>query len=1742
MQIKISHLKRVLQAALLFLLLGAVGMTKMNAQSTVGTDFWVTFLPNHDGSEVNLSLIAAGSTPCSGTITNPYTNWSTEFEVSVGATTIINIPLSQAYSHNVSDSIADIGLHVVTTDSISLYASNFKAYTFDVTDVLPTSSLGTNYIVQTYNEANRGVTMNSSSKTSTRSTASCSEFSILAVEDNTTVLVTLTDNSSNGHYADQPFSVTLNAGQCFQIKSVNGGNFSGSQVSVNDNKKVAVFAGNLCTTIPFDCGYCDHVVEQMMPVSCWGNHFVVTNSSMRYYDVVRVTSASNDCQIFINGSFVTTINQNQTYQFEITDDDPSLYLETSEPVMVYLYYVGSECAGQMGDPSMVMISPIEQRMNYVTFSTFNSGASQYHYVNVVANTEDVSSIQLDGNSIFSEFQTVSGNSDYSYARVPIAHGSHTLSTTGSGFVAHVYGLGDDESYAYSVGSRVINLSTQMLVNGQLSSDFPEGFDVYKGEPVNFDLNVNFDLTQANWTFGDGQTGSGTPLSHQYDNPGNYTVSCDVYRLKNGQDTLVATVTAVLHVHENNLVDTIPGLFSVSEYDRVYFSPGNLQYQASTGTWRFAENQWDYVGNDSFGTVYEEGLKCDNLLISPTYEGWIDLFCWGTSGYDHGAVCYQPWSISGNNSDYYAYGNSIYNLNDQTGQADWGYNAISNGGNQENQWHTLTREEAVYVFNTRNTLSGIRYAKAMVNEVNGLILLPDAWDTSVYTLYDTDSPNAPFASNQIDGVTWTEVLEPNGAVFLPVTFDRMGTGFSHGQNEGLYWLATVTSSGSAYNTYFHDGGMIPDDDAGDLDRQAGRAVRLVRYAGNTALNIDATPYPVEGGTVSGGGLYNLGTACVLTAMANDGYTFTCWTENGELVSTQANYSFIVARDRSLVANFIAQGLAPIGAIDGLFSVSDNTQVYFSQGNLQYIGSAAEPYWKFADNQWDCIGNAQDGDSQYVDRDLFGFSSNGIDHGANCYQPWSTSTWNGDYYAYGSEVYNLFDQTGQADWGYNPIVNGGNQPNLWRTLTREEWVYIFNTRNTRTGVRFARAVMNGVNGVILPPDNWNDSLYFLADANQTSISYSTNEVSLNDWVTIFEPAGAVFLPAAGYRSGSWTGGVNENGDYWSSSVESSSSAYILNFQPSSLNPEYTAGDGRFYGRAARLVRTYSVGTSYQIQAEPNPTEGGTVTGTGMYQQNQTCTLTATANAGYAFVNWTEDGEEVSTEATYSFIVTGSRTLVANFASSSIEHHWTFNPSLYENNMNVLGVVAVNGEVLQSEYIEVGAFCNDECRGSEFLMQVGNQYLALMTIGGQYGDLITFRAYDHQTGQEIEGTCSFTVEFESNALIGSFDNPVVFDFVTVVNITQTTTFNDGWTWWSTYIETTDNNVLDQLKDGLGTSGIIIKSQAASTMYMGNNWIGTLNMINEGGYMLKANAEVTVDINGPEAMPENHPITLQPGWTWIGYPSTEPMSVEAALANMTPQPNDVIKGQAASSMYMLGQWRGSLTLTPGIGLMYKSNSNSNKTLTYATPSKMTEAEAKPIETHWDANYSAYPTNMTVLAVVELDGEELNSEQYELAAFANGECRSSVAMMYVEPLDRYMALLTISGEEADNLHFGLYNTETGEECFATDETLTYETDAVIGSPDEPFVIRFRNTTGVDEWANSLQVFPNPVEHGQTITFGMADDMGEVQVEIINALGMVETRRATSLQTIAAPNVAGVYTLRITVEGKGTCYRKLIVR
>ena len=336
----------------------------------------------------------------------------------------------------------------------------------------------------------------------------------------------------------------------------------------------------------------------------------------------------------------------------------------------------------------------------------------------------------------------------------------------------------------------------------------------------------------------------------------------------------------------------------------------------------------------------------------------------------------------------------------------------------------------------------------------------------------------------------------------------------------------------------------------------------------SYTISVSSNPASGGSVTGGGTYQQGQSCTVHATANTGYTFTNWTENGVQVSSNENYTFTVTENRTLIARFTLLQ-APVGAINGLFTINANgDQVYFSQGNLQY--NKTTQVWSFMEHQYDMVETlGQVVGENYANQNivsLFGWGTSGYNHGAECYQPYCTTANNGCYYAYGSSSYNLYDQTGMADWGYNPISNGGNTTNTWRTLTKPEWTYVFNTRNTSSGIRYAKAQVNNVNGVILLPDDWSSSYYALSSTNNSSAGFGNNVISSSTWISAFEAHGAVFLPAAGARTGH-VAEVGSSGNYWSSSRYNNPTTYGVFFNSSQFS--FSFNHDRYWGQSVRLV---------------------------------------------------------------------------------------------------------------------------------------------------------------------------------------------------------------------------------------------------------------------------------------------------------------------------------------------------------------------------------------------------------------------------------------------------------------------------------------------------------------------------------------------------------------------------------------------
>ena len=498
--------------------------------STQGKEFWVSFMSNghkyhtegpNGGNWILTQVLVSGQRDCEVTLTNPQTGWTETRQVHANSITTIDIDENVAYIDGTSEQVLNKGLQITSTDTISVFCTNIAHLSFDASYVLPTQSLADDYIIQTYDQSSY------SSGPSYQTQNQTSAFLIVATEDNTIVDIKPSVNTMTGRPAGQEFHITMNKGQAYQVRSHkenSSRDLSGTRVTARDCKRIAVFNGNTLTAIPNNGSSYDHVFEQAMPVQSWGKRFVVTSSLEREKDVVKIISASDNNEIYKNGALIATINAGQSHSFDLTSNEASCFIEASGRAAVYLYNM-SRGGNMIGDPSVVWIAPVEQRIDRITFSTFNNENIniETHHVNIIVNTEDVGNVFLDEVQIpSSAFSPVVGNSDFSFTRKDIQHGVHHLRCD-NGFNAHVYGFGIAKGYAYLVGSKTEDLTVKVELNGAVVQP-GDTIEHCISESIHLNAQVNLLSYELNWNLGDGTQSTQNPVTHEYNEKQLYEVS------------------------------------------------------------------------------------------------------------------------------------------------------------------------------------------------------------------------------------------------------------------------------------------------------------------------------------------------------------------------------------------------------------------------------------------------------------------------------------------------------------------------------------------------------------------------------------------------------------------------------------------------------------------------------------------------------------------------------------------------------------------------------------------------------------------------------------------------------------------------------------------------------------------------------------------------------------------------------------------------------------------------------------------------------------------------------------------------------------------------------------------------------------------------------------------------------------------------------------------------------------------
>lgn len=588
---------------------------QLHAQnSTQGKEFWFTFMQNgykyNGGGWVSNRVMISAKKACTGTIRKLNGGWAgIDFSVQADGITIIDIPEEFAYNEFNEETVDDKALVLMASDTVSVYICNIATNSFDASFVLPVESLGSEYIVQAFEQSPI-----IQSEMFVDQLTSC--FVVVAVEDNTIVEVTPSVATTLTE-AGNTQTVELSKGETYFVRSnydQEDRDLSGSMISSHDGKKIAVFNGNTLTAIPFEMGNgLDHIFEQALPIDSWGKQFVVTSSQSRVRDFVKITSSADGNVVRMNGDSIVSLDAGESYVFYLLSSDGSCFIETTVPSMVYLYNTTSNepfepSTVEYGDPSMVWIPPVEQRIGEVTFCTFNhdDATIDNHFVNIVVGKEDIHRVYLDGVLIDPDlFQPVIGNGDYYYLKKEIQHGTHHLSCI-SGVIAHVYGFGYFKGYGYCVGANVIDLTTQLFVNGSISGLYPHGLFVCKDETVELSIVTNYHVDQVDWYFDDGQTATGEAVAHQFTQKGDYETKACIKGFNTvTQQTVFDTLSLDVHVGEPNYYDETHILCNEDSFD--YYG---ILYTES--------GHYERVGTDMYGCDSVYYLTLD-LGFSPDFE-------------------------------------------------------------------------------------------------------------------------------------------------------------------------------------------------------------------------------------------------------------------------------------------------------------------------------------------------------------------------------------------------------------------------------------------------------------------------------------------------------------------------------------------------------------------------------------------------------------------------------------------------------------------------------------------------------------------------------------------------------------------------------------------------------------------------------------------------------------------------------------------------------------------------------------------------------------------------------------------------------------------------------------------------------------------------------------------------------------------------------------------------------------------
>lgn len=451
---------------LLSLLAMVLLVTDLRAQEkdNLGKEFYVAFGPNTGGeqdgeTENDVSLYITSKVKTSGRVEIPALNFDKTFTSNPGQITTIKLPSGNNFGPNTMFTrdmgekvIQGMAVKITALDEVAVFGMNHKRFSTDAFMALPTDVLGTEYRIMSYpmSDAGQGSEMPS-------------QFMVIGVEDGTNVTIVPKSRTMRGQPANVPFDIVLNKGDVYLVQSslFGGEDLTGSLVE--SDRAIAVISGHERAAIPEGAKLYDgsspsrdHLVEQLPPVSAWGDSaFVVPNATAGRPDVVRILSSEDGNEIRINGTLVATLAAGQFY--EIKQLTGVAQVQAKNPVLIGQFAptsmgkLGDPSFPAYGDPAMALVFPVEQFTNTYTIVSVEKASFEGNFVNIVVEAAGVPTMTIDGVAIpASEFKPIAGTT-YVYAQIRVNQGTHNLAGA-KPFGVTVYGFGGVDSYSYTGGT------------------------------------------------------------------------------------------------------------------------------------------------------------------------------------------------------------------------------------------------------------------------------------------------------------------------------------------------------------------------------------------------------------------------------------------------------------------------------------------------------------------------------------------------------------------------------------------------------------------------------------------------------------------------------------------------------------------------------------------------------------------------------------------------------------------------------------------------------------------------------------------------------------------------------------------------------------------------------------------------------------------------------------------------------------------------------------------------------------------------------------------------------------------------------------------------------------------------------------------------------------------------------------------------------------------------------------------